>query len=98
MLSRLVRHSLPELLQDRKSTRLNSSHLVSSYAVFCLKKNRRHACGRVRLTSALDTTSGSAFAFLRRVPGARLATLARTSLRPLVGLAFRHPSAARFRA
>src|ERR1039457_5811948 len=25
---------------DRKSTRLNSSHLVISYAVFCLKKNR----------------------------------------------------------
>src|SRR5688500_20332572 len=24
--------------RDRKSTRLNSSHLVSSYAVFCLKK------------------------------------------------------------
>src|SRR5256885_13168265 len=24
--------------QDRKSTRLNSSHLVRSYAVFCLKK------------------------------------------------------------
>src|SRR5256885_1938252 len=32
----------PSLLckrQDRKSTRLNSSHLVTSYAVFCLKKN-----------------------------------------------------------
>src|SRR5205807_7663905 len=29
------------LLQvDRKSTRLNSSHLVISYAVFCLKKTR----------------------------------------------------------
>src|SRR5688500_14767648 len=27
-----------ELLEDRKSTRLNSSHLVISYAVFCLKK------------------------------------------------------------
>src|SRR5256885_9891039 len=27
-----------ELRQDRKSTRLNSSHLVISYAVFCLKK------------------------------------------------------------
>src|SRR5256885_4911364 len=27
--------------QDRKSTRLNSSHLVISYAVFCLKKNKR---------------------------------------------------------
>src|SRR5256885_8762889 len=34
-----LRH-LPELPggQDRKSTRLNSSHLVISYAVFCLKK------------------------------------------------------------
>src|SRR3989454_11116038 len=28
---------LAEVLQDRKSTRLNSSHLVISYAVFCLK-------------------------------------------------------------
>src|ERR1022692_2890994 len=28
---------------DRKSTRLNSSHLVISYAVFCLKKKTRHA-------------------------------------------------------
>src|SRR5256885_7123688 len=27
---------------DRKSTRLNSSHLVISYAVFCLKKKRHH--------------------------------------------------------
>src|SRR5688500_19991785 len=42
----LPKHSLygehhkptPEMLGDRKSTRLNSSHLVISYAVFCLKK------------------------------------------------------------
>src|SRR5256885_11010874 len=27
--------------EDRKSTRLNSSHLVISYAVFCLKKKNR---------------------------------------------------------
>src|SRR5256885_3375467 len=27
---------------DRKSTRLNSSHLVISYAVFCLKKKKIH--------------------------------------------------------
>src|SRR3989454_8810246 len=27
---------------DRKSTRLNSSHLVISYAVFCLKKKKRN--------------------------------------------------------
>src|SRR6266446_9827890 len=28
--------------RDRKSTRLNSSHLVISYAVFCLKKKNEH--------------------------------------------------------
>src|SRR5256885_12327362 len=31
---------LTRLKKDRKSTRLNSSHLVISYAVFCLKKNK----------------------------------------------------------
>src|SRR5256885_7772330 len=30
------------LSQDRKSTRLNSSHLVISYAVFCLKKKNKN--------------------------------------------------------
>src|SRR5947199_5732005 len=29
--------------RDRKSTRLNSSHLGISYAVFCLKKKRKNA-------------------------------------------------------
>src|SRR5437899_9557495 len=29
--------------EDRKSTRLNSSHLGISYAVFCLKKKKTHA-------------------------------------------------------
>src|SRR3712207_7466525 len=29
-------------LQDRKSTRLNSSHANISYAVFCLKKNKNY--------------------------------------------------------
>src|SRR5437773_6500970 len=28
--------------QDRKSTRLNSSHITISYAVFCLKKKREN--------------------------------------------------------
>src|SRR5256885_6600265 len=32
------RHRADGLCRDRKSTRLNSSHLVISYAVFCLKK------------------------------------------------------------
>src|SRR5256885_5330240 len=30
--------AMPAVFVDRKSTRLNSSHLVISYAVFCLKK------------------------------------------------------------
>src|SRR5690625_6311776 len=31
----------PDPLGDRKSTRLNSSHVAISYAVFCLKKKKR---------------------------------------------------------
>src|ERR1039457_839717 len=31
---------------DRKSTRLNSSHLVISYAVFCLKKKKKKTTSR----------------------------------------------------
>src|SRR3712207_7773653 len=31
------------LLEDRKSTRLNSSHANISYAVFCLKKIQQHS-------------------------------------------------------
>src|SRR2546430_8690012 len=32
---------IPEDAQDRKSTRLNSSHSQISYAVFCLKKKKK---------------------------------------------------------
>src|SRR3712207_8016073 len=42
-----VRNRLPhewiELEEDRKSTRLNSSHANISYAVFCLKKKKRRS-------------------------------------------------------
>src|SRR5205807_10614710 len=37
---RLGRGRAAGRLRDRKSTRLNSSHLVTSYAVFCLKKKK----------------------------------------------------------
>src|SRR5690625_5353514 len=33
---------IPEADLDRKSTRLNSSHVAISYAVFCLKKKKRN--------------------------------------------------------
>src|SRR5256885_9763665 len=40
---------------DRKSTRLNSSHLVISYAVFCLKKKNAHrADSRSRSPASTD--------------------------------------------
>src|SRR5256885_11459193 len=42
---------------DRKSTRLNSSHLVISYAVFCLKKKKNIGTTRRTLTrSSLHPT------------------------------------------
>src|SRR5256885_6242054 len=37
---------------DRKSTRLNSSHLVISYAVFCLKKKKKKNTYELRLETA----------------------------------------------
>src|SRR2546426_3908581 len=43
-LAEIVREVRPQTIRtleiDRKSTRLNSSHLVISYAVFCLKKKK----------------------------------------------------------
>src|SRR5256885_3137246 len=48
---RLVGRAVPE--EDRKSTRLNSSHLVISYAVFCLKKKKYYSlrsCGLLNRT------------------------------------------------
>src|SRR2546430_9852140 len=34
--------ALQQVQEDRKSTRLNSSHSQISYAVFCLKKKKQH--------------------------------------------------------
>src|SRR5205807_2741708 len=41
-------------IRDRKSTRLNSSHLVTSYAAFCLKKRRE-----VRLSAGVAAEDGA---------------------------------------
>src|SRR5437588_1398370 len=38
----LLKVRQPRQRLDRKSTRLNSSHTVISYAVFCLKKKKKH--------------------------------------------------------
>src|SRR5690606_41137972 len=39
-ITRLHPHQIARLGLDRKSTRLNSSHVKNSYAVFCLKKKK----------------------------------------------------------
>src|SRR5699024_11461199 len=36
-----IDHKLCKTTEDRKSTRLNSSHVSISYAVFCLKKKKK---------------------------------------------------------
>src|SRR5690606_41543818 len=36
------------IVEDRKSTRLNSSHVKTSYAVFCLKKKKQKSIARSR--------------------------------------------------
>src|SRR5438034_8573958 len=46
------KHALPG--EDRKSTRLNSSHTVISYAVFCLKK-KKFKTTKENTTMQLDT-------------------------------------------
>src|SRR6266511_793128 len=43
-----------ETLLDRKSTRLNSSHVKISYAVFCLKKKKQPDAVAVRVHPRLD--------------------------------------------
>src|SRR2546426_5610155 len=60
-LSRLVREHcdvvvrIPMAGPDRKSTRLNSSHLVISYAVFCLKKKKK----KIIISLSLHTQNAS---------------------------------------
>src|SRR2546426_8923059 len=52
--ARLLHHEKAD--GDRKSTRLNSSHLVISYAVFCLKKKKtRTEPGRTRRLHPANT-------------------------------------------
>src|ERR1039457_5893534 len=54
------------MLIDRKSTRLNSSHLVISYAVFCLKKKKKKNTQTNNMSKTLsvvrDDMSSSAYA------------------------------------
>src|SRR5437773_4927201 len=51
---REARHRQAEK-RDRRSTRLNSSHITISYAVFCLKKKTRKVATQMLPTTSLQT-------------------------------------------
>src|SRR5947207_5925161 len=52
-----IRNALTRAQEDRKSTRLNSSHTVISYAVFCLKKKKEQSMDTVPLATELRDRS-----------------------------------------
>src|ERR1039458_8898178 len=63
----LLRKACGTSLVDRKSTRLNSSHLGISYAVFCLKKKHTAVAHHARHRHRLLRLCGGALG-ARRVP------------------------------
>src|SRR5258708_25459711 len=50
----------PQDCGDRKSTRLNSSHQIISYAVFCFKKKTKHDDSAVHLHQQLISSQSAA--------------------------------------
>src|SRR5260221_8025929 len=52
LVRRAARRTNAACIADRKSTRLNSSHTVISYAVFCLKKKKQRRAGRAGVGAA----------------------------------------------
>src|SRR2546426_1695461 len=61
-------YAADKLAGDRKSTRLNSSHLVISYAVFCLKKKKDHPDKKRALPPSCYSHSFRCPQKARRVP------------------------------
>src|SRR5256885_2508884 len=58
--------------RDRKSTRLNSSHLVISYAVFCLKKKKKKHGVVVTVLIVIMSSAPCAYgSYLRHLQGSR---------------------------
>src|SRR5256885_3566538 len=83
--------------RDRKSTRLNSSHLVISYAVFCLKKKKdtAHVSQRAldptptngpQMSPLLTSTSAAASEPQVPTPSARAAIYVLSTMRVFVDL------------
>src|SRR5256885_1347483 len=76
---KIDRRDVISRFEDRKSTRLNSSHLVISYAVFCLKKKKKY-CSHTTLQDLTICTS--AFNKLAPMASRKLDTFKRREKRP----------------
>src|SRR5438034_7266991 len=55
---------------DRKSTRLNSSHTVSSYAVFCLKKKTTRSFSSDMFNPMVEDRNGFTIVMIRKIRNA----------------------------
>src|SRR5258708_30553035 len=53
----ISRYDRPRTSRDRKSTRLNSSHQIISYAVFCLKKKKKNTKTPMKLQHTDHTST-----------------------------------------
>src|SRR5690606_39818884 len=53
-----VEHAHVGVVEDRKSTRLNSSHVKTSYAVFCLKKKHTRPSPLAFATHEISVSAG----------------------------------------
>src|SRR5256885_11591746 len=70
---------------DRKSTRLNSSHLVISYAVFCLKQHKQDAVWSIAADSTAERSVGATFEYgTSRAGGPSLLELALNMKTPVI--------------
>src|SRR5260221_10835911 len=65
---RCHQHLLLFVREDRKSTRLNSSHTVISYAVFCLKKKKKKTETAMSATEPPDKPIATSRATMRSEP------------------------------
>src|SRR5205085_3741956 len=74
--------------RDRKSTRLNSSHSQISYAVFCLKKKKKHSRDDQDMA---DLTHHHAFIATANSLNGRNLTAQRTKEVTSMGIAREHP-------
>src|SRR5256885_3241489 len=96
---RIVHRGLPDKQcgetqeEDRKSTRLNSSHLVISYAVFCLKKKKQTTFLTAQAADAIGGVKDMSFVSTRPAPAIDTGTFVLSRFSMAFGIRARSPAA-----